>query len=198
MSDKVSKFDLIISGVGGQGTILASDIIGKTAVISGYHVRAAETHGMAQRGGSVVNHVRIGCDYGSLISINGADFMIALEPSESVRYLKYLAPGSKIIINTEPVYPVSVLSGKSSYPAISDILNILEKDHEVIAFNATKLAVEAGNQQAMNVVMVGALSRYLPFDEKVLFESVKSIVPPKTLDVNKKAFMLGNKIMESH
>ncbi|AEH61084.1 indolepyruvate ferredoxin oxidoreductase, beta subunit [Methanosalsum zhilinae DSM 4017] len=188
---KTSKFDLIISGVGGQGTILASDIIGKAAVLSGYSVRAAETHGMAQRGGSVINHIRIGCDLGSLIPPGGADIMLALEPSEAIRYIEYLSPGGTVIMNTEPVYPVSVLSGKSKYPDISAILKELEDNFTVNSFDATGLARKAGHQQSMNVVMVGALSNYLPFESEVLVGCIKEMVPPRTLDINMEAFRLG-------
>ncbi|MDD3316417.1 MAG: indolepyruvate oxidoreductase subunit beta, partial [Methanosarcina sp.] len=156
------KFDLLITGVGGQGAILASDIIGKAAVTAGLSVRAAETHGMAQRGGSVVNHIRIGEDYGSMIPKKGADLMLALEPMEAVRYLDFLKDGGIIIVNTQPVVPVTVTSGLAEYPEVLDILEVLSEKYVVKAFNANELAFEAGNRLAMNVVMVGAVSSYLP------------------------------------
>ncbi len=190
------KFDLLITGVGGQGAILASDIIGKAAVTAGLSVRAAETHGMAQRGGSVVNHIRIGEDYGSMIPKKGADLMLALEPMEAVRYLDFLKDGGIIIVNTQPVVPVTVTSGLAEYPEILDILEALSEKYVVKAFNANELAFEAGNRLAMNVVMVGAVSSYLPIPKEILVESVKALVPQKTIEVNLRAFEMGRQKVE--
>ncbi|AKB25979.1 Indolepyruvate oxidoreductase subunit IorB [Methanosarcina sp. MTP4] len=192
------SFDLLITGVGGQGAILASDIIGKAAVLAGLPIRAAETHGMAQRGGSVVNHIRIGADLGSMIPEKGADMMLALEPMEAIRYLDFLKDGGVVIVNTEAVIPVTVTSGQASYPEVSKILETLSEKYTVKAFNADDLAAEAGNRLAMNVVMVGAVSSYLPISKEVLLESVKALVPPKTVEVNVNAFELGReKVRES-
>ena len=190
------KFDLLITGVGGQGAILASDIIGKAAVETGLPVRAAETHGMAQRGGSVVNHIRIGGDYGSMIPKKGADLMLALEPMEAIRYLDFLKDGGIIIVNTQPVVPVTVTSGLAKYPEVSDILDALSEKYIVKAFNANELAYEAGNRLAMNVVMVGAVSGYLPIPKEILLESVKALVPQKTIEVNLRAFEMGRQKVE--
>lgn len=190
------KFDLLITGVGGQGAILASDIIGKAAVTAGLPIRAAETHGMAQRGGSVVNHIRIGQAYGSMIPKKGADLMLALEPMEAVRYLDFLKDGGTIIVNTQPIIPVTVTSGQAKYPEVSDILDALSEKYIVKAFNADELAFEAGSRLAMNVVMVGAVSGYLPIPEETLVESVKALVPQKTIEVNLKAFEAGRQKVE--
>ena len=190
------KFDLLITGVGGQGAILASDIIGKAAVTAGLPIRAAETHGMAQRGGSVVNHIRVGKDYGSMIPKKGADLMLALEPMEAVRYLDFLKDGGIIIVNTQPIIPVTVTSGLAKYPDVSDILDVLSEKYIVKAFNADELAFEAGNRLAMNVVMVGAVSGYLPISKETLLESVKALVPQKTIEVNLRAFEMGRQKVE--
>ena len=187
----ISLFDLVIAGVGGQGTILASDIIGKAAVKEGLPVMAAETHGMAQRGGSVVNHLRIGCEFGSLISLKSADALLALEPSEALRYIEYLSDDGIVIINTEPVLPVTVTSGLSSYPDVENIIDYLEQRFTVKAFNAVELAKQAGHVQSMNTVMIGAVSKYLPLSKDVLIECVSQSVPKKTVDINIKAFELG-------
>ncbi|MBC7085780.1 MAG: indolepyruvate oxidoreductase subunit beta [Methanomethylovorans sp.] len=187
----ISLFDLVIAGVGGQGTILASDIIGKAAVKEGLKVMAAETHGMAQRGGSVVNHLRIGCEFGSLIPLRSADALMALEPSEALRYIEYLSEDGIIFMNTEPVLPVTVTSGISSYPDINYIIDHLKQRFNVKAFNAVELAREAGHIQAMNTVMIGAISKYLPLSKEVLLDCVKLSVPQKTVDINVKAFELG-------
>ncbi|MCO5383279.1 MAG: indolepyruvate oxidoreductase subunit beta [Methanosarcina barkeri] len=190
------KFDLLITGVGGQGAILASDIIGKATVAAGLPIRAAETHGMAQRGGSVVNHIRIGEDFGSMIPKKGADLMLAFEPMEAVRYLDFLKDGGVVIVNTQTVLSVTVTSGLAKYPEVSDILDVLSKKYIVKAFNADELAFEAGSRLAMNVVMVGAVSGHLPIPKETLLESVKALVPQKTVEVNLRAFEMGRKKVE--
>lgn len=187
------KVDLLITGVGGQGAILASDIIGKAAVGAGLPIRAAETHGMAQRGGSVVNHIRIGEEFGSMIPKKGADIMLALEPMEAVRYLEFLKDGGIIIVNTQPIFPVTVTSGLGKYPEVSEILDILAEKYIVKAFNADELASEAGSRLAMNVAMVGAVSDYLPVPGEKLVASIKSLVPQKTIEINLKAFEMGRR-----
>ena len=186
-----TKLDLIISGVGGQGAILASDIIGKAAVLEGVPIRAAETHGMAQRGGSVVNHIRLGCELGSMIPLHGADVLLALEPAEALRYIDSLSGAGVVIVNTEPVFPITVTSGGEEYPVVAEIVETLRTNHKVIAFNASELATEAGHPQAMNVVMVGAASNYLPMSKELLIDCIKGMVPPKTVDINVRAFELG-------
>lgn len=190
------KLDLLITGVGGQGAILASDIIGKAAVTAGISIRAAETHGMAQRGGSVVNHIRVGNDYGSMIPKKGADLLLALEPMEAVRYLDFLKDGGVVIVNTQPIIPVTVTSDLTKYPEVPDILEFLSEKYIVKAFNADELAYEAGSRLAMNVVMVGAVSGYLPIPKEIILESVKALVPQKTIEVNLRAFEAGRQKVE--
>ncbi|AKB71719.1 MAG: indolepyruvate oxidoreductase subunit beta [Candidatus Cloacimonetes bacterium] len=190
------KLDLLITGVGGQGAILASDIIGKAAVISGIPIRAAETHGMAQRGGSVVNHIRLGSGLGSMIPKKGADIMLALEPMEAVRYLDFLKDGGVVIVNTQPIVPVTVTSGLANYPEVQEILDTLSEKNIVKAFNADELAYEAGSRLAMNVAMVGAVSGYLPVSKDALLESVKTLVPQKTIEINFRAFEMGRRKVE--
>lgn len=191
MSADQMKLDIVISGVGGQGAILASDIIGKAAVLEGVPIRAAETHGMAQRGGSVVNHIRLGCELGSMIPLHGADVLLALEPAEALRYIDYLSDDGVVIVNTQPVFPITVTSGGDEYPDVSEIVGVLKSAYKVVAFNAFELAIEAGHPQAMNVVMVGAVSNYLPMSEELLIDCIKRMVPPKTVDINVRAFELG-------
>ena len=197
ITDK-EKLELVISGVGGQGAILASDIIGKAAVLKGIPIRAAETHGMAQRGGSVVNHIRLGCELGSIIPLHGADVLLALEPAEALRYIDLLSGNGVVIVNTEPVLPVTVTSGWNDYPNVSEIVEVLKSTHKVIAFNASELAIKAGHPQTMNVVMVGAASKYLPVDKDLLIDCIKEMVPSKTVDINVRAFELGREQVPSH
>ncbi len=191
MSAEQIKLDIVISGVGGQGAILASDIIGKAAVLEGVPIRAAETHGMAQRGGSVVNHIRLGCELGSMIPLHGADVLLALEPAEALRYIDSLSDDGVVIVNTQPVFPITVTSGGDEYPDVSEIVDVLKSNHKVVAFNAFELAIEAGHPQAMNVVMIGAVSNYLPMGKDLLIDCIKGMVPPKTVDINVRAFELG-------
>ncbi|MDR2943981.1 MAG: indolepyruvate oxidoreductase subunit beta [Methanosarcinales archaeon] len=185
------KYDVVICGVGGQGAILASDILGRAAVAEGRAVQAAETHGMAQRGGSVENHVRIGSAYGSLIPKGGADLMIALEPAEAVRYAHLMKNGGVIIVNTEPVYPFTVTTGKAEYPDVDEMIEALSVSFSVKAFNASAAAKEAGGEQAANVVLIGAASHFIPLQEQTVIDCIKALVPPKFLEVNLKAFDSG-------
>ncbi len=196
MSSEDSAFDLVIAGVGGQGAILVSDIIGKSAVIEGISVRAAETHGMAQRGGSVVNHVRLGCELGSLIPCGSAHGMLSLEPAETLRYISDVVEGGVVVMNTSAIFPVTVASGLCGYCEVDSIVAELEKKFKVIAFDGVALALQAGTVKALNVVMLGAISRYLPLSEETIVECIRSMVPPKTIDVNLEAFRLGKEATE--
>ena len=119
---KTSDCDIVIVGVGGQGVILISDVLGRAAVKTGLPVRGAETHGMAQRGGSVINHTRIGCRFSPMVPSGGADVLLALEPAEALRFGHYISKDGVALINTEPVLPVSVTMGKSVYPALEDLV----------------------------------------------------------------------------
>ena len=186
------KYDLLIVGVGGQGVILASDIIGRAAVADGLSIRAAETHGMAQRGGAVENHIRIGCKYGTLIPAHGADCLMSMEPLEALRFAKYVSPKGIAIINTEPIMPVTVATGKIPYPEIETIVDKMkELCAEVKPEDYSALAKKAGAVQALNVVMLGAVSKYLPLKPETLKEVIAKSVPPKTVAINEKAFDLG-------
>ncbi|HOP09600.1 MAG TPA: indolepyruvate oxidoreductase subunit beta, partial [Candidatus Methanofastidiosa archaeon] len=135
-------YSIVISGVGGQGVLVASQIIANAAIKKGMKVRVGETHGMAQRGGSVIAHVRFGDDiYGSITPQGEGDIMLAFEPVESLRYIEYMREGGFAIMNTYPVVPVSVSTGKARYPAIEEITEVLEKRLKVSAIDATALAL---------------------------------------------------------
>ena len=185
------KCDIIICGVGGQGAILASDILGRASVAEDRAVQAAETHGMAQRGGSVENHVRIGSAYGSLIPPRSADIMIALEPIEAVRYARLMKDGAVVIVNTAPIYPFTVTTGKAEYPGIPQMIEALSKIFDVKAFDATEAAAKTGNSQATNVVMIGAASHFIPLKKQTFIDCIKASVPPEFLDINLAAFEAG-------
>ncbi len=189
---RTSECDVVVVGVGGQGVILISEIIGRAAMMAGLSVRGVETHGMAQRGGSVINHIRVGCDFSAMISPGSADVLLAMEPAEALRYAHYLSPRGVALVNTRPVLPVTVTAGEASYPSIEEILAPLRAvASEVKSMDATGLAAKAGSPQATNVVMLGALSKHLPIEEATLLSALSATVPARFLEVNRKAFELG-------
>lgn len=194
---RTSECDIVIVGVGGQGVILISDVIGRAAVKAGKPVRGAETHGMAQRGGSVINHTRIGCKYSPMVSSGGADVLLALEPAEALRFAHFLSPDGVALVNINPILPVTVTTGKASYPSLEDIITPMRAVcKDVKTMDATSLAKRAGTAQAMNVVMLGALARYIPLPKELLEDAVREVVPPKYLDINRRAFDLGKAEVE--
>lgn len=171
--------------------ILISEIIGRAALKAGIPVRAAETHGMAQRGGSVINHTRLGCVYGPMVPDGGADILLALEPAEALRYGRYLSRGGVALVNTKPVLPTTVTTGQFRYPDIEEILAPLRSVARVIPVNATEIAERAGNPQTANIVMLGAMSRFMPIEEALILDALRDSVPGKYMDVNMRAFELG-------
>jgi indolepyruvate ferredoxin oxidoreductase beta subunit len=192
------EFNILICGVGGQGTILASYVLGNAALKEGYKVRLGEIHGMAQRGGSVVSHVRMGDQvYGSVIPQGQADIILAFEPLEALRNISYLKKGGKTILNTERINPITVSLGECDYPPTDEILFNLSEKGKVYHFNATEIAKSLGNQVIMNMVMMGALSILeSPIKNETLLETMVSVLAKKA-DINIKAFEAGRKKMES-
>ncbi|MDD1721739.1 MAG: indolepyruvate oxidoreductase subunit beta [Euryarchaeota archaeon] len=188
---RMSKFDCIIVGVGGQGSIFASRVLGEAALREGYEITSAETHGMAQRGGTVEVHVRLGSSYGPLIPLRTADAIVGLEPTECVRFARYVSPNGTAIVNTCPIPAPGI-----TYPPVSTLIDVLSLTcQRVIAYNATKLALEAGNPKTLNVVMLGTLSRFLSLS--TLEEAIADYVPKKALAANLKAFRLGKNAVDS-
>ncbi len=194
---RTSELDVVVVGTGGQGVILISEIIGRAALKAGLPVRGAETHGMAQRGGSVVDYIRVGCSFSAMVPPGGADVLLALEPAEALRYAHYLSPEGVALVNTRPLHPITVTTGLATYPELEEILDPLRGVcKEVRTMDATRLATEAGHPQAANVVMLGALSKYLPIEEEMVMEAIVETVPPRFLDINKHAFELGKTEVE--
>jgi indolepyruvate ferredoxin oxidoreductase, beta subunit len=186
------SFDVLIVGIGGQGTILASNVLGDACVIEGRHVRGAETHGMSQRGGSVETHIRIDGKFGPLIAPGTADLLIAFDVLEAVRYRHFLKQGGVMVVNREMVVPTSVFSGKQPVPTIDEVEAELKAGSaKVILVDATSIAAQAGNPLAANIVLLGAASDKLPLAAESLSEAVRRNVPPKTVSINEKAFDLG-------
>ena len=187
-----SSFDIMIVGIGGQGTILASNILGEACLIENRHILGAETHGMAQRGGSVESHIRIGAEFGPLIMPGRADLLISFDLLEALRYSHYLKQDGKMVVNSHLVLPTSVYTQKLTVPSEEEIIAALKK-HNLCLLDADSLAVEAGSPLSQNVVMLGAASSAMPLKPESLLEAVKRLVPKKTIEINTKAFELGRK-----
>ncbi len=183
--------NVLITGVGGQGTLLNSRIIAQVAVDLGHDVKVTEVHGMAQRGGSVVSEVRYGEKvYSPTIPKGEADVLLAFEKLEAARWLDYLKPDGIVIINDERVDPLPVMSGKMKYP--EDIIDsITQFRPKTTVANATQTAIECGNVKAANVVLVGILSKVIGLPPEKVEEAIRKLVPPKALEVNLAAFRRG-------
>jgi indolepyruvate ferredoxin oxidoreductase beta subunit len=185
-----SSFDILIVGIGGQGTILASNILGEACLIEGRHVKGAETHGMAQRGGSVESHLRIDGVFGPLIPPGHADLLISFDLLEALRYSHYLKKGGKLVVNSHLVLPTLVYTQKIATPTRDEIISQLGK-YPLCLLDADQIASEAGSPLSQNVVMLGAASASMPLNPASLLEAVKRLVPKKTVDINVKAFEMG-------
>ncbi len=182
---------IMIVGVGGQGTLLASRILGSVFLSEGYDVKVSEVHGMSQRGGSVVTYVKYGEKvYSPVVELGEADVMISFEQLECARWLPYLKKGGKLVTSDQKLDPMPVITGAAVYP--EDILGkIAAKGVEVTAVDALGLAEQAGTSKAANVVLMGVVSKKLPFEESVWQAALEKCVPAKFLELNKKAFALG-------
>lgn len=183
--------NIMIVGVGGQGTLLASRILGQTAVLEGYDVKVSEVHGMSQRGGSVVTYVRYGEQVHSPIVEKGsADVILAFEELEAYRWIEYLKPEGTLIVNTQKKDPMPVITGAMEYP--KNILDTLkQKGIKTVTVNALEKAIDAGTAKATNVVLMGVFAAHSPIKREQFEEALKATVPPKFLEVNQKAFALG-------
>ncbi len=201
MTTEVKELNIILSGVGGQGVILMSELLGHAIIEDGLCMQGSEVLGMAQRGGSVFSNIRIGNDlYAPLTPQGKCDILVAVEPSEALRYIKDLSSSSLVIINTTKVLPFTVSIGQSSYPDLDTIVSSVKKvTKNVITLDATRIAEQAGNLLTTNTVMLGALfgSGRLPIKLDTMKELVKKRVPAKAVDANMRAFDLGyNYVLE--
>jgi len=191
----VKEFNILITGVGGQGVILMSELLGKSAVKDGLRVRGSEILGMAVRGGSVTSIIRIGDEvYGPLIPMGKCDALVGMEPSEALRNVTYLSKSSLVILNTAATIPFTVSLGKSKYPGLDEILGKLSQaSGRVVKLDAAQLAQQAGSLLTTNIVMLGALfgSEQLPINIETIKESIQARFPAKAAPVNIKAFDLG-------
>lgn len=195
------ELSLIVAGVGGQGSILASHIVAIAAIREGLRARVGETFGAAMRGGAVASHVRIGRQVDApLVPGDGAEIVLALEPLEGLRNaVRFLADGGLLLTNTRAWMPVDVNIGRATYPSMKAIEGAIEKlGGKVVKIDATSLAQQAGDVRTMNVVMLGALAATgkLPISIEMLKQIIKENVPPKTIDANLRAFELGLKALQ--
>lgn len=191
----MSVKNIMIVGVGGQGTLLTSRILGNLAIRGGYDVKLSEVHGMAQRGGSVVTFVRYGSQVAEPIVEEGqADVLIAFERLEALRYLHFLKKDGVVIVNDWRIDPITVVTGAAQYP--EGILDTLRASRKTVAVEATKTAVEMGAPKAFNVIVLGAAARYVGFEKEDWIRVIEETVPPRTVQINREAFEAGYR-MES-
>lgn len=186
----MSVKNIIIAGVGGQGTLLTSRILGGLALEAGYDVKLSEVHGMAQRGGSVVTYVRYGQEVAEPIVEEGmADILIAFERLEAMRFAHFLKKDGVIIANDQRIDPMPVLLGMAEYP--QNIFEQLEKKYQVYAIDAGLEAKKLGNPKVSNMIVLGIAAKNMNFSKAQWYDIIEKIVPLKTVELNKKAFDIG-------
>lgn len=182
--------NIMIVGVGGQGTLLTSRILGGITVAAGFDVKLSEVHGMAQRGGSVVTYVRYGENVAEpIVEIGQADVLIAFERLEALRYAHYLKKDGVMIINDQRIDPMPVVTGAAKYP--ENIIEELSKKHKVLSVDAMDEAIKMGNSRVFNVIILGIAAKNMDFPKEQWIEVIKNTVPPKTIDINVAAFEHG-------
>ena len=189
--------NVLLAGVGGQGVLLGSEVIAEVAALAGFEVKKSEVHGMAQRGGSVVSHLRFGAEvFSPLISRGAADYLVSFERLETLRYLDFLHGGSVVLVNNQQIVPLPVAVGKAVYPA--DIEARLRATGVRTCFvEGHAIALAAGNAKAVNAVILGALSAIMSFTPALWEEALRHQIPARLLDLNLRAFDLGRQTQET-
>jgi indolepyruvate ferredoxin oxidoreductase beta subunit len=193
------QYNFLLAGVGGQGTILASDVLAEVALAAGLDVKKSEVHGMAQRGGSVNTHVRWNSDrvYSPLIGLGEADVLLVFEEAEALRYAEYLKPEGVAIVNQDAIKPITVTSGGAHYPSEKEVASIYATlTSRFCLIPGTALAEELGNARAANVVLLGALSTFLDVPVDTWLEVIEGRVPPKYIELNRQAFLRGREAVD--
>ena len=187
----MKSINIMIVGVGGQGSLLASKLLGKIFADEGYDVKVSEVHGMSQRGGSVVTYVRCGDKvYSPIVTKGEADFIVSFEKLEAARYTECLKKDGKIVVNSQQIDPMPVITGAAEYP-VGALDELREKGVAVDEIDALSLALEAGSSKCVNLVLMGRLSKYFDFPEEKWLRAIEDTVAPKFIELNKKAFTLG-------
>ena len=189
--DKTMTKNIMIVGVGGQGSLLASKLLGHLLLSEGYDVKVSEVHGMSQRGGSVVTYVRFGDKvYSPIIDKGEVDFIVSFEKLEAARYLEYLKKDGRIVVNTQEIDPMPVITGAMEYP--EDLIHKMEAaGAQVDAMDCLSLAEKAGSAKAVNIVLMGRLSKYFDIPLEKWEQAIEACVPAKFVELNHKAFLLG-------
>jgi indolepyruvate ferredoxin oxidoreductase beta subunit len=194
----MKDINFLIAGVGGQGTILASDIMAEVGMLAGYDVKKTDVLGLAIRGGSVISHIRWGEKVDAPMSMRGkVDYLLAFEPIEALRQIEFLNRGSTIVFNEYKISPVTVSSGLATYPADNVIEKALKDSAKnIYSINATNKAVEIGSVKTMNVILLGALTPFLDTNMEIWEKAIKKFVPEKFKELNLKAFHTGREMMK--
>jgi len=194
----MKDINFLIAGVGGQGTILASDIMAEVGMLVGYDVKKTDVLGLAIRGGSVISHIRWGEKVDAPMSMRGkVDYFLAFEPIEALRQIEFLNRGSTIVFNEYKISPVTVSSGLATYPADNVIEKALKDSAKnIYSINATNKAVEIGSVKTMNVILLGALTPFLDTNMEIWEKAIKKFVPEKFKEINLKAFHTGREMMK--
>jgi indolepyruvate ferredoxin oxidoreductase, beta subunit len=187
----MDKLNIMMVGVGGQGTLLASRVLGNVALKMEYDVKVSEVHGMSQRGGSVVTYVKFDRKvYSPLIEKGEADIILAFEQLESLRWVEFLKEGGRMIINEQKINPMPVIIGKAKYPEA--ILEKIKNNYSnTVSIDALKLAKQCGNIKAVNIVLLGVMAKSTDIGKEIWLEAIREVVPAKLLDINLKAFEAG-------
>lgn len=195
----MKDINFLIVGVGGQGTVLAGDIMAEVGMLAGYDSKKSDVLGLAIRGGSVVSHIRWSEKVDAPMAMRGrVDYLLAFEPLEALRQIEFIHSGSIVIYNEYVIPPVTVSSGLTEYPEKRILRDALEKSaDQVLSFNATNKAVEVGSVKTVNVMLIGALSSVLDVEVKVWKKAVEKFVPGKFLEANMRAFSTGRELMSS-
>jgi indolepyruvate ferredoxin oxidoreductase beta subunit len=193
------RYSILLAGVGGQGTLLASNLLAEVALAAGFDVKKSEVHGMAQRGGSVNTHVRWDAErvYSPLIGLAEADALLVFERAEALRYAEYLKPGGVAIVNQHTIEPITVTSGGASYPseeALRQVFSLVTGCLHIIP--GTAIASGLGNVRAANVVLLGALSAFLTVPEETWLRAIEDRVPPRYIALNQQAFARGRQAVQ--
>ena len=187
----MANINIMIVGVGGQGTLLASRVLGAVAMKMNYDVKVSEVHGMSQRGGNVVTYVKMGEKiYSPLIEKGEADIILAFEQLEALRWVEYLKTGARMIINQQKIDPMPVIIGKAKYPE-GILVKIQDNYENTVSLDALKIAKECGSIKAVNIVLIGVMAKSTKIPKEIWLDSIKEVVPQKLLDINLKAFEAG-------
>jgi indolepyruvate ferredoxin oxidoreductase beta subunit len=196
----IESASFLLAGVGGQGTILASDVLAEVALAAGFDVKKSEVHGMAQRGGSVNTHVRWDAQrvYSPLIGLGEADFLLVFEEAEALRYAEYLRPGGVAVVNRQTILPITVTSGGAHYPTEDELRAVYRAlTGRFYLVPGATIAEELGNARMANVVLLGALSTFLDVPQETWLAVVEARVPARYVELNRRAFLRGRQAIAS-